>query len=88
MKATGALIESLKAEAPNFGPRELLVYQAGPVTLSLPVEIPSENGWWEDELQVTYMACSASQCKPPVVAKRILIAVPGTGSPENALDQE
>lgn len=77
MKATGALIESVNAEAPGFGPGELLVYPAGAVTLSLPVELPPGNGWTEDELQVTYMACSASQCKPPVVAKKVLVPIPG-----------
>lgn len=76
MKATGTLIDEVKAEAPDFGPKELLVYPAGAVTLRLPVELPSDSGWIEDEIQVTYMACSASQCKPPVVAKHILIPIP------------
>jgi len=75
--ATGTLIESVEAEVPNFGPRELLVYPASAVTLSLPVELPPGNDWIEDELQVTYMACSASQCKPPVVGKIVRVRVPG-----------
>lgn len=78
-KATGALIEGVKAEVPDFGPRELLVYPAGAVTLSLPVELPPGEDWIEDELQVTFIACSASQCKPPVVAKRLLAPIPGAG---------
>jgi hypothetical protein len=76
-QATGPLIESVNAEAPDFGPKELLVYPAGTVTLSLPVDLPPGNGWIEDELQVTYMACSASQCKPPVVGKIVPIHIPG-----------
>jgi hypothetical protein len=77
MESTGTLIESVKADLPEFGPKELLVYPAGAVTLRLPVELPPGNGWMEDELQVTYMACSASQCKPPVVAKHLLVPIPG-----------
>jgi hypothetical protein len=77
MKATGALSESLKAEVPEFEPRELLVYPSGAVTLSLPVELPSGNGWTTDEVKITYMACSASLCKPPVVGKIVPVRVPG-----------
>jgi len=77
MKPTGTLIESVKAQVPVFGPEALLVYPVGAVTLSLPVELPPGNGWVEDELQVTYMACSASQCKPPIVAKHVLVPIPG-----------
>jgi hypothetical protein len=77
MKATGTLFESVKAQAPDFEPKELLVYPIGAVTLSLPVELPPGDGWAEDELKVTYMACSASQCKPPVVAKNVSVRVPG-----------
>ena len=77
--ATGTLMESVSAEAPDFGPKELLVYPAGAVTLRLPVELPPGDGWIEDEIQVTYMACSASQCKPPVVNKRVLLPIPGAG---------
>jgi hypothetical protein len=74
--AIGGLMESVKAQEPEFEPKELLVYPRGPVTLSLPVELPSGDGWIEEELEITYMACSASQCKPPVVAKRVLVPIP------------
>jgi hypothetical protein len=74
--AIGELMESAKAQEPEFEPKELLVYPSGPVTLSLPVELPSGDGWIEEELQVTYMACSGKQCKPPVVAKRVLVPIP------------
>jgi hypothetical protein len=78
MKSRGGLMESVKATVPEFEPRELLVYPLGPVTLSLPVELPPGAGWVEDELSVTYMACSASLCKPPVVGKIVTVRVPGT----------
>jgi len=77
MKATGKMFESVKAQAPDFEPKELLVYPLGSVTLRLPVELPPGNDWINDELEVTYMACSASQCKPPVVAKIVLVRIPG-----------
>ena len=48
---------------------ELLVYPLGPVTLSLPIDLPPGADWMEDELSITYMACSANQCKPPVEGK-------------------
>ena len=83
VKATGALIESVKAQPPEFEPKELLVYPLGSMTLSLPVELPPGNHWAEDEIQVTYMACSASQCKPPVVAKRVSVPIPGADLLEN-----
>lgn len=77
LSATGELMESVKAQEPDFEPKELLIYPSGAVTLSLPVELPPGSGWTEGEVQITYMACSASQCKLPVVAKRVLIAAPG-----------
>jgi hypothetical protein len=76
MKSGGGLLESVKATAPEFEPRELLVYPLGAVTLRLPVELPPGADWMEDEISVTYMACSASQCKPPVVGKIMTIRVP------------
>jgi hypothetical protein len=86
-KSTGTLIEDVKAEVPDFGPRELLVYPSGAVTLRLPVELPLGDDWIEDELQFTFMACSASQCKPPVVAKRLLVPIPGTGFIDQVLNE-
>jgi hypothetical protein len=78
MKAIGELTESAKAQEPGFEPKELLVYPLGAVTLSLPIQLPSGNDWKEDEIKITYMTCSDSQCKPPVEGKIILIRVPGT----------
>ena len=76
MKATGSLAENKKPQAPDFEPKKLMVYPLGPVTLSLPVELPPGAEWVEDELSVTYMACSASQCKPPVEAKIVPVRIP------------
>ena len=77
MKSGGTLSESVNAEVPDFGPEELLVYPVGAVTLSLPVNLPPGNDWVEDELSITFMACSASLCKPPVVGKIVPVRVPG-----------
>jgi len=77
IKATGDLTESVKAQSPDFGSKELLVYPVGAVTLSLPVELPPGKIWIADEVEVTYMACSASLCKPPVVRKLVSMRIPG-----------
>lgn len=83
VKANGTLIESVKAQRPDFEPKELLVYPAGAVTLSLRVELPPGNDWIGDEVEVTYMACSASLCKPPVVGRLISIQIPGVDMVEH-----
>lgn len=77
MEAMGELVESLVAQEPDFEPKELLVYPTGPVTLSLPVRLLSGDDWVDDELKITYMACSAVQCKPPVVGKVVSLRIPG-----------
>jgi hypothetical protein len=79
IKAIGDLMESVQAQEPDFEPKALLVYPRGPVILSLPIELPSGDGWIEEELEITYMACSGSQCKPPVIAKRVLVPIPSAG---------
>jgi Disulphide bond corrector protein DsbC len=78
LRSNGELMESVKAEKPDFEPKELLVYPLGEVTLSLPVELPSGKDWINEEIKVTYMACSASLCKPPLVGKIVSIRIPGT----------
>jgi hypothetical protein len=76
MQAAGPLTESIPAEIPAFEPKELLVYPAGPVTLTLPVRLPeNQTGAIQDVLSVTYMACNKTGCKPPVVGKIISINV-------------
>jgi hypothetical protein len=79
MKSTGELIESVKAQTPDFEPKGLLVYPAGPVTLSLPVQLPPGDAWVNDEVKITFMACTDNQCKPPVVGKIVQIRVPSVG---------
>jgi hypothetical protein len=79
MKAAGELFESVPAEVPDFEPKELLVYPPGGVTLSLPVELPEGNDWVEDVVKITYMSCSDTGCKPPVIGKLVQVRVPGAG---------
>ncbi len=50
MQAAGSLIESERPQAPDFEPRELSVYPAGPVTLSLAIELPEGTDWLQDEI--------------------------------------
>ena len=83
IKATGGLTESVSAEVSGYGPGELLVYPAGPVTLSLPVELPDGSDWVNDEVKITYMACTAYQCKPPVEGKIVSIRIPGAEAFDN-----
>jgi hypothetical protein len=78
LREAGELIESVSAQQLYFEPQELPVYPLGPVTLSLPVELPPGKNWVNDELKVTFMACSTNQCKPPVEGKVVSIRVPGT----------
>lgn len=77
MTTLGELIESVPAQEPDFEPKELLVYPAGPVTLKLPVKLPPGNDWIDDQVKITYMACSAYQCKPPVEGKIVSVRIPG-----------
>ena len=88
MKIVGELVESVPAEIPNFEPQELLVYPPGAVTLSLPVKLPAGNDWVEDVVKITYMSCSDTGCKPPVVGKLVSIRVPGADMPINGENNE
>ena len=76
MKAAGELMESVAAQFPDFEPKELLVYPAGVVTLTLPVTLPSDTGWMDDEISVTYMACNDTGCRAPVVNQIIAVRIP------------
>jgi hypothetical protein len=78
MKALGPLTENKEPQVPDFEPKELLVYPQGAVTLSVPVKLPAGNQWTQDEISVTYMACSANQCKPPVEGKIVPVKIPGS----------
>jgi hypothetical protein len=75
MRPTSPLAESVPAEIPPFEPKDLLVYPAGPVTLSLPVTLPEAKGTFEDTVSITYMTCSNTGCKPPVVGKLVKVKV-------------
>ncbi len=77
IKVLGKLTESVEAVKPDFEPRELFVYPSGAVTLSLPIELPDGIDWSDGAVKITYMACSATQCKPPVMGKTIPIRIPG-----------
>lgn len=79
MKAVGALMESAPAQIPEFEPKDLLVYPAGVVTLTLPVTLPTGKDWVDDEISVTFMACSDSGCKPPVEDEVISVRIPPQG---------
>ena len=79
MKAVGALMENAPAQIPEFEPKDLLVYPAGVVTLTLPVTLPTGEDWVNDEISVTFMACSDSGCKPPVEDEVISVRIPPQG---------
>jgi hypothetical protein len=76
LKANGELIESAPAQNPLSGPQELFIYPAGAVTLSLPVILPEGKNWFNDEVVVTYMACTEYNCRPPVEGKIIPVQIP------------
>jgi hypothetical protein len=77
MTALGSLTESVAAENFYFEHNEFLVYPLGAVTLSLPIQLPIGDLWVKDEVKITFMACSSTQCKPPVEGKIVSIHIPG-----------
>jgi hypothetical protein len=83
LKALGSLTENVPAESFFFEHREFQVYPLGAVTLSLRVELPQGRGWINDELKITYMACSSNLCKPPVEGKTVSVRVPGVDLVDN-----
>lgn len=60
----------------SFG---LPLYPVGPVILRLPVNLPEGDGWVDDQVSITYMACTAYACLPPVEGKIIDIRIPSAG---------
>ncbi len=76
MMAAGELAESIPSQIPAFEPKELLVYPVGMVTLTLPVTLPNGNGRMDDEISITYMACSDTGCKAPVVNQILVVHLP------------
>jgi hypothetical protein len=79
IKPNGAITESVAASQPPLDPTGLLIYPAGPVTLSLPILLPDGNNWINEEVIVTYMACDERGCRAPVEQKSIAIKIPTTG---------
>jgi hypothetical protein len=79
LKANGELIESVVSSQASLDSNGLLLYPAGPVTLSLPVLLPEGNDWVNDKVIVTYMACDDLGCRAPVQQKPISIKIPSMG---------
>ena len=75
----GETMESQPTQDPFEGPSELRVYPEGPVTLSIPVLLPDGQDWLDQQVLVTYMACSDRGCRAPVENKSIPIRIPTTG---------
>lgn len=80
IKANGEVIENVaSSQSSSFDSEGLLLYPAGPVTLSLPILLPNGNEWVNDKVVVTYMACDDRGCRAPVQQKEIAIKIPGSG---------
>jgi hypothetical protein len=79
LKANGELTESVLSSQAPLDPNGLLLYPAGPVTLSLPVLLPEGNNWVNEEVIVTYIACDDLGCRAPVEKKAIAVKIPGMG---------
>jgi hypothetical protein len=60
----------------------LPLYPAGPVTLRLPVSLPEGGDWMDDQVSVTFMACTGLACRAPVIGKIIDIRIPSVGMVE------
>ena len=79
----GALLESVQAVMEDFELVQLPVYPVGEVTLSMPIQLPPGNGWLDETVSVTYMACNDKGCKPPVIGRLVPIRIPGADSISN-----
>jgi len=82
MQALGVLSESVSSYMVGYEPDGPLIYPDGPVTLSLPVKLPSTRGWVNDQISLTYTACTEVECKIPTIGKLINVRVPGALSIE------
>lgn len=71
----GDLSENISAQGLSEMP-DLAIYPAGAVTLRLPIILPAGSGWLDEQVSVTYMACTAYSCRPPVENKMIPIRIP------------
>lgn len=77
MQPAGPLAESVGASLPGYNPEGPPVYPDGPVTLTLPVQLPEQSGWVADQISLTYMVCTPLNCREPTVGKLIAVQVPG-----------
>lgn len=77
IQSAGVLAESVSSAMVGYQPDGPSVYPDGPVTLTLPIKLPPANGWVKDQIRLTYMACSESDCKVPTVGKLLTVSVPG-----------
>lgn len=73
IRVTGALVANQPTE---FYAQGLLIYPAGPVTLSWPIEWAGNSPSATTELSITYMACSEEICLKLVADKRVLVEIP------------
>jgi hypothetical protein len=80
METLGKLIESVGANVSTADPSGVLIYPDGPVTMTLPIRLPDGDEWAAEEILLTYMACSATGCKPPVQGEVISVKVPASGA--------
>lgn len=78
IRVRGDVAESAYAEVSSMGPGTLLVYPAGAVTLRLPITLPAGESWMDEQVQITYEACSDMSCLTPVVGKLVSIRLPGS----------
>lgn len=74
--STGMLSESIAA-IPDGEIEGLLLYPVGEVVLRLPILLPEGEGWFDEQVSITYMACYENKCFPPVAGKIIPVRVPG-----------
>ena len=77
MQSIGAPTESVASDMVGYEPDGPLVYPEGPVTLTLPIKLPLTSGWVNDQISLTYMACTAMSCKVPTMGKLIPVRIPG-----------
>ncbi len=76
----GALSANVSAALPGYVPDGAPVYPEGPVTLTLPVQLPDQTGWVKDQISLTYMACTPTICTAPTVRKLVEVSIPGAQS--------
>ena len=77
MQPAGHLVESVRSATAGYEPNSPWVYPPGPVSLTLPVRLPPVDGWVEDQISLTYMACSTTDCKIPTIEKPVSLRIPG-----------